>query len=814
MANVCDYIKWRGDLNLKKDEFNEIDGLILSRLSYFPLEQLLEKNEEITIEEFGKRFENADKTSLRILWEDDKKLIPLLSESERFGKMIVTNIVNKFNKEEERQFFAVTVLMPDNTLFVSYRGTDDTLVGWKEDFNMSFKSHIASQLDSAKYINEVAKKYKQKIRIGGHSKGGNLAVYAATYADKSVKKRIINVYNNDGPGFMEEITETDEYKQAINKVHTYIPQSSVIGRLLNHEEKYTIVQSVQKGLMQHDLYSWQLEGKKLISLAEVTNESQFVDKTIKGWLKEIEPKQREAVVDAIFEIINTTNANGRMVARLLTTVSQNEIERTSERTKIGLAGAIKVGNIPNKAPFGYKRNNKKLVPDPLTKDQVIRIFNLYYEGNSYQTIANIYNDEKVFGKTNWCDSTILKILTNEIYKGDFVHGRKTNNPTYYSNVVEPLVSKELWEECQVQKRKNSRNYKRDKEYLFLQKLRCPKCNRILGGNATRKKNGKVYYYYQCNNCKITIKEPKIEETIKTILGDILEYDNVVNEFFLPVLKSKVEDPKEELGKELKSLNTKKERIKKAYIDSLFTEKEFKEETKIIEEQIELINSKLLENEQTEQLNFTVSDILLKRDMDFINKVKLPISYYAFNDNWDLLDRDIKADIIMRYVDDIELEMINNTYEIKQVNFRSTFYSDFEELYKQGYIDRKRPFTYDFNGICVDSEVRYSEYLPIKEVMQHFYRLNECYEVNFYKGTLYKETRKLDIGPLLKNEVPIRVFPLQANDNGNKDWVSMGMFATKNNPNDIKVNIRDLFEVIPDNVTEEDFLNNDENSSQE
>lgn len=199
--------------------------------------------------------------------------------------------------------------MPDNTLFVSYRGTDDTLVGWKEDFNMSFKSHIASQLDSAKYINEVAKKYKQKIRIGGHSKGGNLAVYAATYADKSVKKRIINVYNNDGPGFMEEITETDEYKQAINKVHTYIPQSSVIGRLLNHEEKYTIVQSVQKGLMQHDLYSWQLEGKKLISLAEVTNESQFVDKTIKGWLKEIEPKQREAVVDAIFEIINTTNAN-------------------------------------------------------------------------------------------------------------------------------------------------------------------------------------------------------------------------------------------------------------------------------------------------------------------------------------------------------------------------------------------------------------------------------------------------------------------------------------------------------------------------
>ena len=515
-------------------------------------------------------------------------------------------------------------------------------------------------------------------------------------------------------------------------------------------------------------------------------------------------EENNAYLDCANDDINTTNANGRMVARLLTTVSQNEIERTSERTKIGLAGAIKVGNIPNKAPLGYKHVNKKLVPDPLTKDVAIRIFNLYFEGKSYFNISTIFNEENVLGKTNWDDSTILRIIENEIYKGDYIHGKKTNNPTRYENVVEPLISKELWEECQVQKRKKSRNYKRDKEYLFLQKLRCPKCGRILGGNATRKKNGKVYYYYQCNNCKITIKEPKIEETIKTMLADILEYDNVVNEFFLPVLKSKLENPKEELSKEIKKLNNKKERIKKAYIDSLFTEEEFKEETKIIEEQIELINSKLLENEQAEQLNFTIDDILLKRDMDFINKVKLPISYYAFNDNWDLLDRETKADIIMRYVDDIELEMTNNKYEVKQVNFRSTFYSDFEELYKQGYIDKKRPLTYNFNGICVDTIVRYSEYLPIKDVMQHLYRLNECYEVNFYKGIYYKEIEKLDMLPLQKGEVPIRIFPLQKDNNGNENWVSMGMLATKNNPNDIKVNIRDVFETIPDNVTEEDF----------
>ena len=515
--------------------------------------------------------------------------------------------------------------------------------------------------------------------------------------------------------------------------------------------------------------------------------------------------ENNAYLDCANEEINTTNSSGKMVARLLTTVSQNEIERTSERTKVGLAGAIKEGHIPARAPLGYKHMDKKLVPDPLTKDIVIRIYNLYFEGKSYYNIATIFNEEKVLGKTNWCDTGILRIIANEVYKGDYVHGKKTNHPTYYKDVVEPIVSKELWESCQVQKKKNQKNYMRTQTYIFLQKLKCPKCGRILAGGASHKiKSDKWYFYYRCENCKNNIHESKIEEHIKTLLADILEYDNVVNEFFLPVLKSKIDNPKIELKNELKKLNNKKERIRKAYIDELFTEEEFKQESKLIENQIEMINSKILENSQTEQLNFTMEDILLKRDMDFINKVKLPISYYAFNDNWDLLDRQTKADIIMRYIDDIELEFKNNIYMIKQVNFRSTFYSDFEELYNKGYIDKKRKLTYDFNGICIDTNIRYSEYLPIKEVMQHFYRLNEYYEVNFYKGTFYKETEKLDIGPLLKNEVPIRMFPLQKNNNDNNNWIAMGMFATKNSPNDIKVNIKDIFETIPDNVTEEDF----------
>lgn len=516
-------------------------------------------------------------------------------------------------------------------------------------------------------------------------------------------------------------------------------------------------------------------------------------------------EENDAYLDCANDDINTTNANGKMISRILTSVSQQEIERTSERTKVGLSGAIKEGHIPARAPLGYKHIDKKLIPDPLTKDIIIRIYDLYFEGKSYYNIATIFNEEQVLGKTNWKDTGILRIISNEVYKGDYVHGKRTNHPTYYKDVIEPIVSKEMWENCQVQKKKNQKNYMRTQTYIFLQKLKCPKCGRILAGGASHKiKSDKWYFYYRCENCKNNIHEDKIEEKIKNLLADILEYDNVVNEFFLPVLKSKVDNPKEQLEKELKNLNNKKERIRKAYIDELFTEEEFKQESKLIENQIEMINSKLLENSQAEQLNFTTEDILLKRDMDFINKVKLPISYYAFNDNWDLLDRDTKADIVMRYIDDIELELKENKYEVKKINFRSTFYSDFEELYKKGYIDKKRPLTYDFNGICVDTNIRYSEYLPIKEIIQHLYRLNEYYEVNLYKGTYYKETEKLDIGPLLKNEVPIRVFPLQDNNNDNNNWIAMGMFATKNNPNDIKVNIRDVFETIPDNVTEENF----------
>ena len=304
MANIFDYIDWR-DIELTKVEFNEIDNLILARLSYLPLDGLI-NDQEVTIKEAYARYKALGTTG-RILQQEDIKLFPKLAESIRFGNMKLSNYVNKIDPIQEKQFSSVTIIMPDDTIYVAYRGTDNTIVGWKEDFNMSFSELVPAQTDAVEYLEKVAKKYKNKLRIGGHSKGGNLAVYAAAFCNPKIQKRIINVYNNDGPGFCDKIVNSKEYQNILDKVHTYIPQTSIIGRLLNHEEKTTILKSTQSGIMQHDLYTWQVLGAKFVK-DELTNSSEFIDKTITNWLREVSPEQRGEFFDILFEILNATQA--------------------------------------------------------------------------------------------------------------------------------------------------------------------------------------------------------------------------------------------------------------------------------------------------------------------------------------------------------------------------------------------------------------------------------------------------------------------------------------------------------------------------
>ena len=178
----------------------------------------------------------------------------------------------------------------------------------------------------------------------------------------------------------------------------------------------------------------------------------------------------------------------------------------------------------------------------------------------------------------------------------------------------------MWEECQVQKKKNSKSYQRTLTYLFLQKLRCPKCNRILGGKATQKKNGNIYYYYYCHDCKINFKESLVEEYFNDFVNELVEYDSVVNQFFLPMIKQKFDEPQEELKKDINKQKDKLERIKRAYINGVFNLEEYNDEKKLVESPLEKLQNELDEATSCETLNFTPQDILLKRDIDYIIKL--------------------------------------------------------------------------------------------------------------------------------------------------------------------------------------------------
>ena len=466
--------------------------------------------------------------------------------------------------------------------------------------------------------------------------------------------------------------------------------------------------------------------------------------------------ENNAYLDCVNDEINTTSANGKMISRLLMSVSQNEIERTSERTKVGMAGAIKNGHIPHKAPLGYKHEDRKLVIDYSTKDIVVRIFELYYNGLSYKKISNLFNEEKVLGRDNWRDSTIVTILENEIYKGDFVHGKRTNHPTYYGDVVEPIVSKEMWEDCQVQKKKNSKSYQRTLTYLYLQKLRCSKCGRILGGKATTKKNGKSYFYYYCSDCKIEFKEKLINDYFNQFIAELIEYDEVVNQFFLPMIKQKFDEPREQLEKEINNQRNKLERIKKAYINGVFELKEYNEEKKIVEKAISELETKLDTTDSVEELRFTPKDILLKRDIDFINKIKIDKEYQARNRIWNDYTREEQAELIMKYVDDIELSLVGTEIVVKQINFRETICKPCKELFDKGYIDTIKPAI--FGNVL--GNIRFSNYLSEEEFGEVIMRLRQYYDVGYTEATYYLDKQMFYFNFVEDNSAIVRVFPLK------------------------------------------------------
>jgi len=310
VANIIDYIHWRGDLDFMVSPFNEVDSLIFTELSYMKFDKLDRDIKNQSFEEIGNMYDTCcgQERIGALLTGPFSQLLEELSKSKRFGQLVVRDFVDILDDEMEMQFSAMTIELDANTAYVAYRGTDDTLVGWKEDFKMTFLDAVPAQVQAVSYFESVMERYDyNRIFLGGHSKGGNLAVYAAVRAKESLREKIVQVYNNDGPGFISNLIESEAYLQIAPKIVTLIPQSSVVGMLLEHKGDYKVVKSAKWGLLQHDGFSWEVLGPGFVHLVDVDDESRMVDMTLKNTLNAMTLEQREQFTNVFFEVLSVNN---------------------------------------------------------------------------------------------------------------------------------------------------------------------------------------------------------------------------------------------------------------------------------------------------------------------------------------------------------------------------------------------------------------------------------------------------------------------------------------------------------------------------
>lgn len=323
--NMIDYMKWRGDLSFEVSPFNAVDALALTQFAYIPFDGIvpgLDRMDRISLWKLAETYfekkrqlgEEQQKSPLGVLVPAEIiDLFRLVPRTKRFRNIGVSFYINDVEVSEEKQFCAMTFFVNEEVAFVAFRGTDDSIIGWKEDFNMAFMQTIPAQLESDWYMRGVVTNldtigFDGKIYVGGHSKGGNLAVYAAMCAPEAVKERIPCIYNFDGPGFSSKMIASDLYREINEKIYSYVPQSSVVGMLLGHEEDYRVVRSNQTGLMQHDALSWQVLGADFVAVNQVSDTSTMIDQSLKKWLENMTSQEMENFVTALFSIMGSSEA--------------------------------------------------------------------------------------------------------------------------------------------------------------------------------------------------------------------------------------------------------------------------------------------------------------------------------------------------------------------------------------------------------------------------------------------------------------------------------------------------------------------------
>lgn len=342
MANILDYLDWRGDIPFSTDPFNEVDSLVLSELSYCGFEGIVpglpesesetdrlytaagereEKNTRTlktvsireTAEAFWKIHTMKEIQESGTLFKRAPLLLDKLCSGARFGNMRLTGYVNKISSQKNEQMSAVTFLLDNETTYVAFRGTDDTMIGWKEDFYFGFQKETAGQKSAAEYLNTMLchtddqnETGHRRIIVGGHSKGGNFAVFASAFCNPSVRDQITDVYTHDGPGLLEEVTDTDEYREILPRVHSIIPEESIFGLLLECGYYHKVIRSSAKGILQHDALTWKVNRNRFEEAKAVSELSLLMERAVENWIRGMTIGERREVVDTIFTLFDET----------------------------------------------------------------------------------------------------------------------------------------------------------------------------------------------------------------------------------------------------------------------------------------------------------------------------------------------------------------------------------------------------------------------------------------------------------------------------------------------------------------------------
>ena len=290
--------------------FNDVDSLILSCLSFLDIPEALSEGRSwrgLPLRELF-RAEYFDRLfSVTFAPDQTKRLLTALTASPRFRDIKVMGYVSKLDQGLEKQFSAMTFRLRPRLSYIAFRGTDSTVVGWKEDFNMAFRSPVPSQEEAIRYLAQAGRHCPGDILVGGHSKGGNLAVYAAAFCKESLQLRIKKVYSHDGPGFLPHVLQSPGMSRILPRVEKTLPQSSVVGLLLEHQEALKIVKSRSVSVLQHDPFNWTVEDGAFVVLEQFTRDARHLDRTLSAWLQKQDHTQRERIVDALFGILETTD---------------------------------------------------------------------------------------------------------------------------------------------------------------------------------------------------------------------------------------------------------------------------------------------------------------------------------------------------------------------------------------------------------------------------------------------------------------------------------------------------------------------------